>query len=274
MLPTEIVVDACNDYVCRRELTFDPPVTRAAAAKVIRSQPEQDWIVERTAWKHREGSLVISQVVLVRAAQKSEGGKGGVAGTAVQEVQKDSSELQLSLPSQKSEADARVEEILAHFRTLSTRNVTPRDRDVLLELLPSFSTFELCLALTVSYGERPGHKISTLLRSAKRVRQLLGKPEPKVVTWLTPFWDAWKERYGGDLPGVAAKVLKPLVDTHGADAVLAEFLAYIAQTDINYTSLPKFSSGFGSWDSQRRFAKPDRRATDLLPGGTSQAFVF
>lgn len=93
--------------------------------------------------------------------------------------------------------------------------------------------------------------ITKPLESDLRVCQLLGRAyeRPQRVTWLTPFEELWRKHYPtGEVPfGPMAKSLAPLVDKHGAEAVLAEAEQYLAATNIAYLSWPKFAQGFGTW---------------------------
>jgi hypothetical protein len=77
-----------------------------------------------------------------------------------------------------------------------------------------------------------------------------GKP-----TWLTPYWDAWKERWGQDAEpphGVMAKVLRPLDTKHGAERTLVQWVAFLKESPaIQYISIPKFAQGFGTWTPQK-----------------------
>lgn len=76
--------------------------------------------------------------------------------------------------------------------------------------------------------------------------------EPK-ITWLTPYFDAWKLRYGGNPPvGPMASTLRPLEEEHGKDITLAAFKYYLASTKPEFTSFSKFSSTFGIWKNKKR----------------------
>jgi uncharacterized protein YdaU (DUF1376 family) len=71
-------------------------------------------------------------------------------------------------------------------------------------------------------------------------------------TWLTPYFEAWKEYYGPNADfqpqvGKAVKHLCPLNDKHGAYC-LEQFRAYIGRVDIQFLDWGKFASGFGSWN--------------------------
>lgn len=70
------------------------------------------------------------------------------------------------------------------------------------------------------------------------------------VTWLTPFFDLWKNQYGGEIPvGQACKALKPLVDKHGSPTVEKHFRNYLQTTAASYASVSKFAQTFGSWET-------------------------
>jgi hypothetical protein len=68
-------------------------------------------------------------------------------------------------------------------------------------------------------------------------------------TWLTPFADAWRSRYGGEMAaGSAVKSLKALVDAHGSPEVERRWVIYLAATAAEYANAPRFSSTWGNWD--------------------------
>lgn len=68
------------------------------------------------------------------------------------------------------------------------------------------------------------------------------------TTWLTPFADAWREKYGGEMgAGKAVKALTRLIDVHGADEVLRRWVIYIGATAAEYANASKFSETWGRW---------------------------
>jgi hypothetical protein len=69
-------------------------------------------------------------------------------------------------------------------------------------------------------------------------------------TWLTPFADAWRTRYGGEMSaGKAVRALSQLVERHGADEVLRRWGIYLAATAAEYANAPKFAETWGRWDA-------------------------
>jgi hypothetical protein len=69
-------------------------------------------------------------------------------------------------------------------------------------------------------------------------------------TWLTPFADAWRAKYGGEMAaGTAARSLKKLVDTHGTAEVERRWTIYVNATEAEYANAPKFASTWGRWDN-------------------------
>lgn len=68
------------------------------------------------------------------------------------------------------------------------------------------------------------------------------------ATWLTPFWDAWVEAYGGEpTGGQLARALAPLTKKHGPEAVLTAWTAYLRATPARYASPESFKRVYGSW---------------------------
>jgi hypothetical protein len=68
-------------------------------------------------------------------------------------------------------------------------------------------------------------------------------------TWITPFWDAYLERYPGATPhaGMLARALRPLVQLHGEPKVLEHWRCYLSQTEARYVSAPRFAATFPAW---------------------------
>lgn len=127
----------------------------------------------------------------------------------------------------------------------------------------------LALAEPTSVGVKAVRAISRPLDSDQRVCKLLGrKYEPAArQTWLTPFDELWREAHPKAPPpefGVMAKSVFPLVQKHGAEAVLAQCRAYLDCTEPQYVSWPKFASLFGSWHQGRRGARS--YAADAVEG--------
>lgn len=68
-------------------------------------------------------------------------------------------------------------------------------------------------------------------------------------TWLTPFGQEWRARYGGEPPwGRLGSALSPLCEKHGAERVLRAWSAYLSATEGEFASPQRFASTFGRWD--------------------------
>lgn len=79
-------------------------------------------------------------------------------------------------------------------------------------------------------------------------------------TWLTPFGDAWRARYGGELAwSRAGSAFSPLREEHGAERVLRAWVRYVAATEAQFASPQRFASTFGQWDGT---APPAERPID------------
>jgi len=86
-------------------------------------------------------------------------------------------------------------------------------------------------------------------KSKKGKRKRKAKTKPSRVTWMTPYWDAWIEVYGGEPPaGQLAEYIKPLDEKHGADRVVAHLRNFMAVTPARFVSLKRFVETFGSWE--------------------------
>lgn len=60
----------------------------------------------------------------------------------------------------------------------------------------------------------------------------------------------WRNAYGGEIPEGSARTLEPLVNKHGVELVAARLTVYVAKTDAQYASIPKFKATFGTWDDK------------------------
>lgn len=77
------------------------------------------------------------------------------------------------------------------------------------------------------------------------------KEASKRETWLTPYHDAWAERYGGQpAHGQLAKALKPHHDAD-PDKCLTHWKRYVAETEGQYASPTRFAATFGEWAPKR-----------------------
>lgn len=80
------------------------------------------------------------------------------------------------------------------------------------------------------------------------------------VTWLTPYFEAWKARFGGEPDcGILARYLKPVEDATDPATGLARWNAYLTATEAQYVSPKRFSETHGA------YAEPDsKEMTDNL----------
>lgn len=71
---------------------------------------------------------------------------------------------------------------------------------------------------------------------------------PPRVTWLTPYWDAWRARYGADPhAGQLTKHLKRPRDALGDAECLARWWRYLDATEAAFVSPAKFAATHGSY---------------------------
>jgi hypothetical protein len=68
-------------------------------------------------------------------------------------------------------------------------------------------------------------------------------------TWLTPFAEAWKAKFGGDMPvGPAATALAPLRTEHGDGEVLRRWKNYLAVASAEHVNSARFASTWNRWN--------------------------
>lgn len=110
---------------------------------------------------------------------------------------------------------------------------------------------------------------------SKLVKRRRRKDAP-VVTWLTPFHDAYEAAYGVKpepaAMGRMARALKRGVEAHGADLVARAFRAYLAETPVRFYSIERFAehppaAWLGRGDA------PAPASSDPLPGEDVDAYI-
>jgi hypothetical protein len=72
-------------------------------------------------------------------------------------------------------------------------------------------------------------------------------------TWLTPFGEAWQQRFGEEPPdGEIGNFLKPLRENHDDSEILRRWRAFLADSKLPQYARPvRFVQGFGEWAQQR-----------------------
>jgi len=68
-------------------------------------------------------------------------------------------------------------------------------------------------------------------------------------TWVTPWWDAWLEKYHGDPPsGELCKTIKGLQKKGHSDLLILDaWKAYLDDTEGRFASPSRFAQTFGVW---------------------------
>lgn len=106
---------------------------------------------------------------------------------------------------------------------------------------------------------QPPKTIRLTVDSISYEYRLVDKTHRRVVkqtsdrqTWLTPYFDVWKEVYpDGEVPvGKLSKYIRPLDIKHGPDKVVPQLKYYLKTSDKKYLNLSKFADFFGSWKNQ------------------------
>lgn len=91
----------------------------------------------------------------------------------------------------------------------------------------------------------------------------------RAATWVSPYADAWLAQYGGKMAvKQAVTALAPLHKEHGLDETLRRWRIYLATTDGQYASAPRFASTWSTWASPptasgRGWHKPDPAPTNV-----------
>lgn len=92
-------------------------------------------------------------------------------------------------------------------------------------------------------NQKPTPSVAVAVSSSKTATT----PE-RIYAFMAEMRSVWHSAYGGDIPPGTAKRLKPLVDQHGSVEVATRLAHYLAATDPQFASVPRFVSTFGAWD--------------------------
>lgn len=87
------------------------------------------------------------------------------------------------------------------------------------------------------------------------------------ATWLTPAAEVWEARMGaGTFPaGLAARTFKPLtVAGHAMETVALHLGEYLAKTNPQFISLPRFAMTFQQWAPAAHAAPAPKEALPLV----------
>ena len=77
-----------------------------------------------------------------------------------------------------------------------------------------------------------------------------------MVTWLTPYWDAWQEHVGAISGGRLAKALAPARQLLGDERCIAAFRAYCEDQEQRVESPEWFAKQCRTWDKRAEEAAP------------------
>lgn len=165
-----------------------------------------------------------------------------------------------------------AEKVFEHWRTTydkGTRAITPQQAHRLHELLDyPFSAEQLCRVLDevrdnprlINRSQvRPN--LTTVFRVPRHVCKILGVVfKPRGESWLERFDLVWQRGFGSPIPyGIAAKVLRPLVQKYGVEEVERRLDVYAQDADAKFATLYRFATmwnqlGNGSMGKGRRNA--------------------
>jgi hypothetical protein len=102
--------------------------------------------------------------------------------------------------------------------------------------------------------ENPGNQKPTPSSSSSTARSTTpdaGAPE-RIYAFMGEMRPVWETAYGGPIPPGTAKRLKPLVDQFGSSEVALRLANYLAATDAQFASIPRFVSTYGTWGSAKQ----------------------
>jgi len=87
--------------------------------------------------------------------------------------------------------------------------------------------------------------------SLKRPSSIKKRKEKNNITWLTPYFDLWKEHIGEPPAGRLAKAMKPVHDAHGPERTAKWFEAYLKEADPQYVSPENFAARYKQWADKK-----------------------
>ena len=103
---------------------------------------------------------------------------------------------------------------------------------------------------------------ATFLLMISEVRSYL-KRQPESHGWTARVMATWKSLHHSYLPAYRLGVIKPIVEEHGVDVVIAALERYLHETSIGYASAARFAETFAKWQvskpSENRFDNPRRQ---------------
>lgn len=68
------------------------------------------------------------------------------------------------------------------------------------------------------------------------------------TTWLTPYFDAWKDRFGAQPnAGKLSKALRQADKEHGPEYLVPRFKAFLAESDAKFVNPFRFAETHGEW---------------------------
>lgn len=106
-------------------------------------------------------------------------------------------------------------------------------------------------------GNQPNQKPTPSVAVASSTALPLSDKPERIYAFMGELRPVWETACGGSIPPGTAKRLKPLVDRHGAPEVATRLAHYLAATDVQFVSIPRFVSTFGTWSE----AKPGKNGT-------------
>jgi hypothetical protein len=92
------------------------------------------------------------------------------------------------------------------------------------------------------------------------------EPKAPVVTWITPYFDAWAEAYGGDMPiGKNLVTLQKLEEKYGRAAVIERWRFMLSQKKAEFAGAYLLDQAWSQWapTASAGGSKVEQRAASL-----------
>jgi len=103
----------------------------------------------------------------------------------------------------------------------------------------------------------PAPKIPSASPDQKQQQADQNGTKPQRMTWLTPYFDAWRAQYGADPhAGKLSKFIRPVDKEFGPEYAVPRWTRYLAETEAQFASPARWAETHGSWDPANKKEEP------------------